>query len=104
MVRAFVVGNFLLGFLLAVISSAMFYAMQLPYPFLVGPLSGLLSLVPYVGLPMAMLPPKGRTGGGCIIVGPGNADPYIDHEDAIEALADHFGLGLDRAHCYPYRR
>jgi len=57
MVRAFVVGNFLLGFLLAVISSAMFYAMQLPYPFLVGPLSGLLSLVPYVGLPMAMLPP-----------------------------------------------
>jgi len=57
MVRAFVVGNFLLGFLLAIISSAMFYAMQLPYAFLVGPLSGLLSLVPYVGLPMAMLPP-----------------------------------------------
>jgi predicted PurR-regulated permease PerM len=57
MVRAFVVGNFLLGFLLAIISSAMFYAMQLPYPFLVGPLSGLLSLVPYVGLPLAMMPP-----------------------------------------------
>ena len=57
MVRAFVVGNFLLGFLLAVISSTMFYFMQLPYPFLVGPLSGLLSLVPYVGLPLAMFPP-----------------------------------------------
>jgi predicted PurR-regulated permease PerM len=57
MVRAFVVGNFLLGFLLAIVSSAMFYAMQLPYPFLVGPLSGLLSLVPYVGLPLAMMPP-----------------------------------------------
>ncbi len=57
MVRAFVVGNFLLGFLLAIISSTMFYAMQLPYPFLVGPLSGLLSLVPYVGLPLAMMPP-----------------------------------------------
>jgi predicted PurR-regulated permease PerM len=57
MVRAFVVGNFLLGFLLGVVSSAMFYAMQLPYPFLVGPLSGLLSLVPYVGLPLAMAPP-----------------------------------------------
>ena len=26
-------------------------------PFLVGPLSGFLSLVPYVGLPLAMLPP-----------------------------------------------
>jgi predicted PurR-regulated permease PerM len=57
MVRAFVVGNFLLGFLLAIVSSTMFYFMQLPYPFLVGPLSGLLSLVPYVGLPMAMFPP-----------------------------------------------
>jgi predicted PurR-regulated permease PerM len=57
MVRAFVVGNFLLGFLLAVVSSALFWAMRLPYPLLVGPLSGLLSLVPYVGLPMATMPP-----------------------------------------------
>ena len=30
--------------------------MRLPYPMLVGPLSGFLSLVPYVGLPLAMLP------------------------------------------------
>ncbi len=56
----------------------------------------------------AMLPPKGRTGqslgGGCIIVGPGNADPYPDHADAIAALADHFGITLERANCYPYRR
>ena len=57
MVRAFVVGNFLLGFLLAIVSSAMFWLMGLPYPLLVGPLSGVLSLVPYVGLPLAMLPP-----------------------------------------------
>lgn len=57
MVRGFVVGNFLLGFLLAVISSAMFYFIQLPYPFLAGPLSGVLSLVPYIGLPLAMVPP-----------------------------------------------
>jgi predicted PurR-regulated permease PerM len=57
MVRAFVVGNFLLGLVLAVLSSTMFWMMHLPYPLLVGPLSGLLSLVPYVGLPMAMLPP-----------------------------------------------
>jgi hypothetical protein len=56
----------------------------------------------------AMLPPKGKgahgLGGGCIIVGPGNADPYPDHADAIAALADHFGITLDRATCYPYRR
>jgi len=57
MVRAFVVGNFLLGLLLSLISSMMFWAMHLPYPLLVGPLSGFLSLVPYVGLPLAMVPP-----------------------------------------------
>ena len=57
MVRAFVVGNFLLGLLLAVVSSALFWMMHVPYPMLVGPLSGLLSLVPYIGLPLAMIPP-----------------------------------------------
>ena len=30
---------------------------RLPYPLLVGPLSGFLSLVPYVGLPLALMPP-----------------------------------------------
>jgi predicted PurR-regulated permease PerM len=57
MVRAFVVGNFLLGLLLASISSLMFGVMRLPFPLLMGPLSGFLSLIPYVGLPLAMVPP-----------------------------------------------
>jgi predicted PurR-regulated permease PerM len=57
MVRAFVVGNFLLGLLLASLSSMVFWAMRLPYPLLVGPLSGFMSLVPYVGLPLAVIPP-----------------------------------------------
>ena len=57
MVRAFVVGNFLLGLLLAACSSAAFWLLRLPYPMLIGPLSGFFSLVPYVGLPLAMLPP-----------------------------------------------
>jgi len=57
MVRAFVVGNFLLGLLLAVASTAFFWAFPLPYPMLIGPLSGFLSLVPYVGLPLALAPP-----------------------------------------------
>ena len=52
----------------------------------------------------AMLPPRGQAGGSCIIVGPGNADPYPDHGDAIRALGEHFGLTLDRATCFPYRR
>jgi predicted PurR-regulated permease PerM len=57
MVRGFVVGNFLLGVLLAVLSSAVFWMIRLPYPLLAGPMSGFLSLVPYVGLPLALLPP-----------------------------------------------
>jgi hypothetical protein len=52
----------------------------------------------------AMLPPKGKQGNGCIIVGPGNADPYPEHGDAIAALAQHIGMTLDRSSCYPYRR
>jgi predicted PurR-regulated permease PerM len=57
MVRAFVVGNFVLGLLLAVISSTLFWALGVPFPMLVGPLSGLMSLIPYIGLPLAMIPP-----------------------------------------------
>ena len=57
MVRAFVVGNFLLGLLLASLSSVLFWLVHLPFPILIGPLSGFLSLVPYIGLPLAMLPP-----------------------------------------------
>jgi predicted PurR-regulated permease PerM len=57
MVRAFVVGNFLLGILLAIASSIAFWVIRLPYPILVGPLSGFLSLIPYVGLPLALIPP-----------------------------------------------
>jgi hypothetical protein len=54
----------------------------------------------------AMLPPGGKRDPdfGCIIVGPGNSDPYPDHADAIKALGARFGLTLDRARCYPYRR
>jgi hypothetical protein len=55
-------------------------------------------------LATAMLPPAGKQGGGCIIVGPGNADPYPENADAITALANHFGIPLDRGSCYPYRR
>ena len=57
MVRAFVVGNFVLGLLLAVASTAAFWGFHLPYVFLVGPISGFLSLVPYIGMPLAMIPP-----------------------------------------------
>ncbi len=57
MVRAYVVGNFLLGVVLSIASSILFASVKLPYWLVVGPVSGFLNLVPYVGLPLAMLPP-----------------------------------------------
>lgn len=58
------------------------------------------------GLATAMLPPAGQdeTTFRPIIVGPSNTDPYPEHGEDIEALARHYGLTLDRARCYPYRR
>ena len=57
MVRAYVVGNFLLGLLLSVASSLLFASVKLPYWLVAGPVSGFLSLIPYIGLPLALMPP-----------------------------------------------
>jgi predicted PurR-regulated permease PerM len=57
MVRAYVIGNFILGLILSALSSFFFVAIRLPYWPIIGPLSGFLSLVPYVGMPLAILPP-----------------------------------------------
>ena len=55
--RAYVVGNFLLGIVMSVISSVFFYFAGVPYWEVAGPLSAFLSLIPYLGLPLALLPP-----------------------------------------------
>jgi hypothetical protein len=61
-------------------------------------------------LATAMLPPPRQAAGRdspalCpMVVGPGNGDPYPEHGEAIRDLGKHFGLALDRARCYPYRR
>ena len=54
----------------------------------------------------ARLPPGGQDDRSFrpIIVGLANADPFVDHADAIKALGHHFGLALERGRCYPYRR
>ncbi len=57
MVRAYVVGNFLLGVFLSVASSILFASVKLPYWLVAGPVSGFLSLIPYIGLPLALMPP-----------------------------------------------
>jgi predicted PurR-regulated permease PerM len=57
MVRAYVVGNFILGVLLSIASALLFGAVKLPYFLIVAPISGFLSLVPYIGMPLALAPP-----------------------------------------------
>ena len=57
MVRAYVIGNFMLGILLTISSALLFASVNVPYWLVVAPISGFFSLVPYIGLPLAMLPP-----------------------------------------------
>src|SRR4029077_9382010 len=57
MIRSFMVGNLLIGLLMAVVSVSVFGALHLPFFLLVGVLSGFLSLVPYLGIVLALLPP-----------------------------------------------
>jgi predicted PurR-regulated permease PerM len=61
MARAYVVGNFILGVLLALVSCICFWSWHLPYWILIGFVSGFCSLVPYVGLPLALIPPMAAT-------------------------------------------
>jgi predicted PurR-regulated permease PerM len=60
MVRAYVIGNFMLGILLSVASALLFASVKLPYWLIIAPVSGFLSLVPYIGLPLALIPPVVR--------------------------------------------
>ena len=55
--RAYVLGNFLLGLIVGLASAIFFASVNIPYWPLIGPVSGFLSLVPYLGLPLAILPP-----------------------------------------------
>jgi len=55
--RAYVLGNFFLWVFLSSISAITFFFLGVPYWPLIGPLSAFFSLVPYVGLPLSLLPP-----------------------------------------------
>ncbi len=55
--RAYVLGNFLLWVFLSSVSAIIFFFFGVPYWQIVGPLSAFCSLVPYVGLPLSVLPP-----------------------------------------------
>jgi len=57
MIRSFMVGNLLIGVFTAAVSIAVFGAFHLPFFLVVGAISGFLSLVPYLGLVLALCPP-----------------------------------------------
>jgi predicted PurR-regulated permease PerM len=55
--RAYLLGNVVLGILLSLVSAMVFFFLKVPYWALTGLISGVLSLFPYVGLPLSILPP-----------------------------------------------
>jgi len=55
--RGYVLGNFLLWVFVSSVSAIAFFFLQVPYWPLVGPVSAFFSLVPYVGLPLSLIPP-----------------------------------------------
>lgn len=57
MMRSFMVGNLLVGLFMSAVSTLVFGLMRLPFFYFIGPLSGFLSLVPYLGVPLALTPP-----------------------------------------------
>jgi predicted PurR-regulated permease PerM len=56
MIRSFVVSNLLVGLFMVVVSIAIFGLYGLPFFVVIGALSGALSLVPYMGLFLALVP------------------------------------------------
>jgi len=67
MLQSFIVGNLLIGLLISSVSVAIFGLLHVPFFYFIGFLSGFLSLVPYLGIVLAMVPP--------ILVGLGQLEP-----------------------------
>ena len=57
MLQSFIVGNLLIGLLISAVSVAIFGLLHVPFFYFIGFLRGFLSLVPYLGIVLAMVPP-----------------------------------------------
>ncbi len=57
MVRGYVLGNLLVAAISAALITPVFAAVELRYALLMGPLAALLSMIPYIGVALAILPP-----------------------------------------------
>lgn len=55
--RSYVVGTALVGLILVIASWLFFWVLGLDFPFLLGLLSGLLNLIPYLGVVLSWVPP-----------------------------------------------
>jgi predicted PurR-regulated permease PerM len=82
MIRSFMVGNLLIGLFMGIASTIVFGILHLPFFYFAGFLSGFLSLIPYMGVVLALAPP--------IFVGIG----YIGSGDVVAVVATVFGLHL----------
>jgi predicted PurR-regulated permease PerM len=82
MVRSFIVGNLLVGLFISAVSTAVFGFLGLPYFYFIGVISGFLSLIPYLGVLLAIVPP--------VITGVG----HIHSTQFAIIIATVFGLHL----------
>jgi predicted PurR-regulated permease PerM len=57
MIRSFIVGNVLVGLVSALVSIVVFWRLGIPYFYFLGVISGFASLIPYLGVFLALLPP-----------------------------------------------
>jgi predicted PurR-regulated permease PerM len=82
MLRSFIVGNLLVGLFISGVSVAIFGFLHVPFFYFVGFISGFLSLIPYLGVVLAIAPP--------IVVGLGQLQP----SDLLAVVVVVLGLHL----------
>src|SRR5579872_6136820 len=56
-IRVFIAGNVFVGLLNALVSGVVFWRLGIPYFYFLGVISGFVSLIPYLGVFLALLPP-----------------------------------------------
>jgi predicted PurR-regulated permease PerM len=87
MMRSFMVGNLLIGIFMSAVGTLVFGLLHLPFFYFVGPISGFLSLIPYLGVVLALAPP--------LLVGIGQVDSGDAAVIVVTVLALHlFSLNV----------
>jgi predicted PurR-regulated permease PerM len=57
MIRSFIVGNVVVGLFMSGVATIVFWMLGVPYFYFLGVISGFLSLLPYLGVILALVPP-----------------------------------------------